>query len=84
MALFTKEYLKSAQKRAIVLGSTKISQPESFVMAQLIKNVYKNGEWPKYLIEFTLSDLMENTKATKFKDHRTCSKMVARLLRREF
>jgi len=42
-------------------------------MTQLINNIYENGEWPKYLIEFTLSDLMENKKATKFKDHRTIS-----------
>jgi len=37
-------FKKSAQNRAIILRSAKVSQSESFVVAQLINNIYETGE----------------------------------------
>jgi hypothetical protein len=57
-------------------------------MTQLINNVYKSGEWPKYFIEFTMIALKKKPKATKCSDRRTIrliahtARKVADILRR--
>jgi hypothetical protein len=58
------------------------------LMTQLISSIYVTGEWPRDLIEVTMTALKKKPKATKCSNHRTISiiahaaKIVARILRR--
>jgi hypothetical protein len=58
------------------------------LMTQLINSIYVTGEWPRDIIEVTMTALKKKPKATKCSDHRTISiiahaaKIVARILRR--
>jgi len=58
------------------------------LMKQMINNACETEEWRKYLIELKIIVLRKESKATKFRDHRTFNisvhteKKVASILRR--
>ena len=70
---------RAGEKKAIwdndVLGDVfkLLGENDLRIMTQLIKNIYKNGKWPKEFSEVTMTALKKKQKVKKCSNHHTIS-----------